>query len=202
MKKRGFTLIESLAVIAIIGTLATLTTFIITSVQRSARDAKRKSDITAVAEGFEARYADKTCGNGAMVGRFPGQDQLRRPTGVYEWGSITVLANDSLCNPFSEYLGTIPADPKSSQGRGYYFNLSYDDDNPSVNFKHYRLAASLERAPKSSEISELLKQSKSWTEDFNGWSYDTFTSDGDCGTQNVRDDADHRDVCYSYYQGR
>ncbi len=193
MKKRGFTLIESLAVIAIIGTLATLTTFVITSVQRSARDAKRKSDITAVAEGFEARYADKTCRNGVAVGHFPGQDLLSRSTGVYEWGSITVLTTDSLCNPFSEYLGTIPTDPKSSQGRGYYFNLSED-------LKHYRLAASLEKSLKSSEVSDLKKQSDNWINDNNGWSYDTFDSSGKCTVQNVNSDA--ADICYTYYQGR
>ena len=56
----GFTLVELLIVIIIIGILATLVIVTFTGVQQKARDSKRKTDINAVQSQIEAYYATNT----------------------------------------------------------------------------------------------------------------------------------------------
>lgn len=55
-KSNGFTLIELLVVITIIAILATLGLAIFSSLQRNARDSRRRSDINAIAKAMEANY--------------------------------------------------------------------------------------------------------------------------------------------------
>lgn len=52
----GFTLIELLVVIAIIAILATIALVIYSGVQRNGRDAKRRSEIDAIAQALESHY--------------------------------------------------------------------------------------------------------------------------------------------------
>lgn len=195
-KKRGFTLIEALAVISIIGTLATLTIFVVVQAQRQARDVERKSDVAAISEGFEARYADKTCSDQSVVGHFPGQAILTIDPSDhtrYLWGRVSALSTDSLCAPFSNYLPTIPTDPNSRLGRDYYFNISED-------FKHYRITASLEHSVNSSTAASLNQQSGVWYNSFTGSKYDAFNADGSCQKYNVN--PTNIGFCYNYYAGR
>lgn len=56
-KQRGFTLVELLIVIIIIGILATLVIVTFTGVQAKARDSKRQTDIDAVDTHVEAFFA-------------------------------------------------------------------------------------------------------------------------------------------------
>lgn len=56
--RRGFTLMELLIVIAIIGILISLGTVSYTSAQRKSRDSRRMQDLKAVQNGFEQYYAD------------------------------------------------------------------------------------------------------------------------------------------------
>lgn len=58
--KRGFTLMELLIVIAIIGILISMSTVAYTSAQKKARDSRRRSDIKATQSGFEQYYADNS----------------------------------------------------------------------------------------------------------------------------------------------
>lgn len=59
MKKRsGFTLMELLIVIAIIGVLASLAAVSYSSAQRRARDSQRQSDLKAIQNALEQYYAD------------------------------------------------------------------------------------------------------------------------------------------------
>lgn len=53
MTKRGFTLIELLVVISIIAILSVIGLTLFSSVQKSARDARRKMDIDAIAKALE-----------------------------------------------------------------------------------------------------------------------------------------------------
>ena len=58
-KQKGFTLVELLIVIIIIGILATLVIVTFTGVQAKARDSQRQTDIEAVDSHIEAFFAEK-----------------------------------------------------------------------------------------------------------------------------------------------
>lgn len=165
-KSRAFTLIESLAVVSIIGILATITFYGLSSYQRAARDATRKSDVFALSQGFEARFLDQTCGDQSQVGRYP--NVITNPNATMMWLSVKGLAKDSACNGFSSYLTVIPSDPQSSYD--YYFNL-----NPSfAGFTvatHYRIAASLEKNNATSCTADTTESGR-WVNTYGGISYD------------------------------
>lgn len=58
-RQSGFTIVELLIVIVIIGILATLVIVTFSGVQQKARDTERKTDINAVQKQIEAFYANK-----------------------------------------------------------------------------------------------------------------------------------------------
>lgn len=68
--QQGFTIVELLIVIVIIGILAAITIVAYNGIQQRARDSARVSDLNAVAKAYSLRVADKgeglentTCGN-------------------------------------------------------------------------------------------------------------------------------------------
>lgn len=56
-RQRGFTIVELLIVIVVIGILATLVIVTFTGIQQKARDSKRQTDVNAVASQLAAFYA-------------------------------------------------------------------------------------------------------------------------------------------------
>lgn len=59
-KQSGFTIVELLIVIVVIGILATLVIVTFSGIQQKARDTKRQTDITALASQLEVFYANNT----------------------------------------------------------------------------------------------------------------------------------------------
>jgi len=102
----GFTMIELLIVIAIIGILSTIVVMTYSNDQASARDAERKSDLEQYRNALEA-YA-----NGA--------------NGIYPVdSSVPGVAADSICGASGLNLTTTcPVDPKSGTGSYGYKYLS------------------------------------------------------------------------------
>ena len=171
-QKKGFTLIESLAVIAIIGILASLTIYTITQAQRQARDAVRKSDVSAIAQGFEARALDRTCSDQSAIGIYPGEsllnDDIATNERMYWHKAIEVAAlNTDRCNPFNTYLTFVPDDPRTVANY-YYVNLSAKPDSFGT---HYRIAAKLEKEPTDEQWKEICRQSDVWYDEFIGSRY-------------------------------
>ena len=126
MKKhlKGFTLIELLVAIAIIGILVTIATFAMQGARESARDARRKSDLEAIASALELYRSD--C-NG-----YPNS-----PLGATMTGS-PVLPNPPSCS--GTYMSAVPTDPQSSS-RSYSYTKSGAT---------YTLCAALEQPPTGS----------------------------------------------------
>lgn len=188
--KAGFTLIESLAVVAIIGILLTLGTIGTRSALRSARDAKRRTDLYAISNGFEARISDRTCTNKEYPHKALSSNQL----GVGQWSSVDLLSQATPgadpCDIFSNYLSVVPHDPNSPDFT-YYFNLSTIQDNQPQLAQHYRLTASLEKPIAASDLLECKQQSDSWVNSFGGTSYDCANTNSIPGTRD-----------YSYIIGR
>lgn len=90
---KGFTLVELLIVIAIIGVLATIVTVSLGSSQQRARDAQRKSDLKQIANALEI-YFNNNAG-------YP-NDNSGAITGT-SWGGA-----------WSSYMRVVPADPTAT----------------------------------------------------------------------------------------
>jgi len=116
MKKHGFTLLELMIVIAIIGILVTIGTFAFLSAQKKARDSRRKSDIDQVAKSLEmyvsdvGRYPAGTTGEGKIVGCADATGTV----GTCEWGGSFSNTQKS-----EIYMVKLPKDPTES--RTYYY---------------------------------------------------------------------------------
>ena len=127
----GFTLLEILVVMVIIGILATIGLRSFGSSQVKARDAKRKSDMHNIATALEVYHNDKgqypVGNNGVMMGCGIGAAE------ACTWGEIWqedfATASDTI------YMVKLPADPAG--GASYYYVSAVPN-------KTYRLYATLE----------------------------------------------------------
>lgn len=70
MNRRGFTVIEILVIIAVMGILLTLAVVNLRSSQINARDAERRADIESITTHLEVYYTSGT-DNSSIVGRYP-----------------------------------------------------------------------------------------------------------------------------------
>jgi general secretion pathway protein G len=73
-QSKGFTLLELLVVISIIGILLALGTVAFSTAQKKSRDAKRRGDVKAMRDGFEQYYAQN--GGYAACATMSGDDTI------------------------------------------------------------------------------------------------------------------------------
>jgi type II secretion system protein G len=102
----GFTIVELLIVIVVIGILAAITIVAYNGVQTRARDATRKSDLAVIAKAIQLYYAD----NGVY------------PPGSTGW--CTELSNPvypQTTNALKTYISQVPQDPKYANTANDYF---------------------------------------------------------------------------------
>jgi type II secretion system protein G len=95
--KQGFTIVELLIVIVVIGILAAITIVAYNGVQARARDTTRKSDLSIIAKAINLYYSD----NGAY------------PPGAAGW--CTELSNPpypQTRDALKTYIAKVPQDPK------------------------------------------------------------------------------------------
>ena len=109
MKKNGFTLMEILIVIAILGILATVGLASYQGSIKRARDTQRRGDL------FQVRTALRLYYNDMM--RYPDDDGGGGISG-FPWGSQFGVGSNV-------YMGELPEDPLSSQS--YYYDRTSED---------------------------------------------------------------------------
>lgn len=121
--KKGFTLVELLVVVSIIGILTTLVVANLNSARERARDANRKSDLRNIQTALRLYYND--------IGNYPtsSSGNIVGCDGTCTWGS-------EWSNAGIVYMNTLPGDPLSDETYTYTY---VDDDT-------YTLSACLENA--------------------------------------------------------
>lgn len=134
-RKKGFTLIEMLIVIAIIGILASIVLVGLGPVQRRGRDARRISDLKQVQNALEL-YFNK-------CGYYPGASEGGSACGPFNgapstWDNLTAALTGSNIG-----VRQIPDDPSSGGGANAARNYRYAAD---ATGSSYVLAATLEDA--------------------------------------------------------
>lgn len=107
MNKKGFTLIEILVVVSIIGVLMSLTLLGLQGSRQSSRDAKRKSDIELVRSGLELFKAD--------CKKYPSAN-IFASTRLTGDGSLTSCATTNI------YISQLPVEPFAPERAYVYYS--------------------------------------------------------------------------------
>ncbi len=118
--KQGFTLIEMLVVISLIGILAAMALVSFSSVQKQARDTTRKSDLKQYQTATES-YASKNNGN------YP----IANPAQVASSGTYCTALNIGVC-PADPKTGTLDYRYVSTGGINYVIWGTLENKTPAV----------------------------------------------------------------------
>lgn len=120
--KKGFSLIEVLIIVAILGLLLVVGYFFMAPQMSRGRDGKRISDLNKLKIVYEDYYNDNGC--------YPPSDTLE----LYCGGAGSTILDD--------YIGTVPCDPLT--GSAYYYTV-LENDSASCPVFGYRIHVNLER---------------------------------------------------------
>lgn len=151
MLKKGFTLIEMLVVISIIGVLASLAIISYTGTQKSARDTQRKSDLRQYQNSLEV-FANKN--NGFYSSRT---------------SQNGVSASDTLCDDLG--ITNCPSDPREEDDPTFSYKYQTDgSDSGDTDAINYILWAKLEN---TADYWVVCSGGKIGTKSQTGWSNPT-----------------------------
>lgn len=117
-KQTGFTIVELLIVIVVIGILAALVLNAFSNAQAQARDGKRKDDIAALAKALELYYLDH--------GQYPTATGSTTPA-LNSWNNTADPASwQVVASALKPYMGEVPSDPTSTPGASVMGTGVYD----------------------------------------------------------------------------
>jgi prepilin-type N-terminal cleavage/methylation domain-containing protein len=114
-RSSGFTIVELLIVIVVIGILATLVIVTFTGIQQKGRNSQRQTDINAVQSHVEAFYADK--------GYYPTIQQLSDTT-TWVPANLKGLDPEALKDPKG---ATVTGAPSTTTSFAYGYVATHDD---------------------------------------------------------------------------
>lgn len=133
-KQHGFTIVELLIVIVVIGILAALVITTFTGIQKKGRDTERQTDIRAMHGQMEAYYAEH--------GRYPTLANMNDAT----WRAANVKGLDA--EALEDPKGSAQTLVSSVQANAYAYEVSASDDtacdNSAKDCAKYILTATLE----------------------------------------------------------
>lgn len=133
-KQQGFTIVELLIVIVVIGILAGLVITTFTGIQQKARDTERQTDIKAMHGQMEAYYAEN--------GRYPTLADMNDAT----WRAANVKGLDAAT--LQDPKGSAQTLVSSVQANAYAYEVAASDDtacdNVATDCGKYTLTATLE----------------------------------------------------------
>jgi prepilin-type N-terminal cleavage/methylation domain-containing protein len=145
--QNGFTLVELLVVICIIGIMASIGLVAFSSAQARSRDAQRKSDLKEVSGALELFYSD--------YGRYPdssgGEIQACSYDPVSRTGAACTWGTGTFTDGRTTYFKVLPKDKSNAQT---YFYRSVTVD--SVANSGFQIYARLENSQDSSIISTAV----------------------------------------------
>jgi prepilin-type N-terminal cleavage/methylation domain-containing protein len=130
--RKGFTLIELMVVIAVIGILAAVALISLTGVQRSARDATRKSNVSDYATALARYYQDNQAYPVSASDSIGGPPTAPSPAGTGIFSAAGALVS-------AKYMPTALADPLGggnckASGAGASINCQYSYTGASNGF--------------------------------------------------------------------
>lgn len=112
--KKGFSLIELMIVVAVMAILSTVGFFAYNNFQKSAKDAKRQSDLKTIATAVQAYYTDN--------GKFPTSAGAQAGTTGHEDANLT---NGILTSALATYGGKAPSAPATTAISGENVEYQY-----------------------------------------------------------------------------
>jgi type II secretion system protein G len=124
MKDKGFTLVELLVVMAILGVLVTLIAGGFRTAQMRGRDAKKKSDLKEIANSLEIYFNDHSEYPSSSGGQLMG---CPATTGSCAWGSGEFTDGETV------YFKAMPKDPSPSM---YYYYRAFSNDQKFQIYAH------------------------------------------------------------------
>lgn len=115
-KQSGFTIVELLIVIVVIGILAAITIVVYNGVQQKGRDAQRRADLSSLQKSLELYHADNSgypiCGSASpyQVG------------GSNSYNTVDTCLTVAL---IPKYIPKLPRDPVNNGSFQYYYAVGY-----------------------------------------------------------------------------
>jgi len=132
--RNAFTLIELIVVISIIGILAAMSIGSYSNIQKSARDAKRKSDLKDIELALQQYYADNK--------QFPKAGSCNYGANCYVYSTSGSSWIPALV---PNYIDAVPVDPKNNAAAPWGINnYSYSYGNVAADGQSYDLTTHLE----------------------------------------------------------
>lgn len=129
--QRGFTLIELMVVVLIIGLIATVVTVNVNKARKQGRDAKRISDISSVAQALQAYYTDNKF--------FPNTNYYTQAVSILNGGGyLTRITQDPFCTyPYEVECSTQRMCSGGPNWKNYIYNVIGAAPNPQSQYRIY-----------------------------------------------------------------